>query len=241
MDWPVADEVVTDLCFFLQSQRYKDTDRMITADQVKHRFLKEAFSVPLLDNTMRGVWCEYMVAEALGGECRAVGLGWNAWDLQIGEDDQVLPDRIRIQVKNNARIQPWNAGTGKLSDPLFTLPWRRRPGYFENYMPNVPCEPEGFLCDVFILCHHPVEDEQLADHREPGQWECYVLPTTGPNCAITASEVKWARGNLESGKTRSSTQRTVGSLRKGIRGRPPIESVGIEELSVRLVRDLLCV
>jgi len=192
-----------------------------------------------MDNTMRGIWCEYMVAEALGTECKTVGFGWNAWDLQIGESGADLPDRIRIQVKNNARMQVWNAGTKRLSDATFSLPWRRRPDYFERYTPGVPCEAEGFLCDVFILCHHPETDGTSADQRDPSQWEFYILPVRGPNCAVTESEIASMRAHLAKGKARASTIRRPETLQHGIRGRPKIEPIRIDQLSIRRIRKSL--
>ena len=149
------------------------------------------FSQSLMDNSFRGIWCEYMVAEALGPECRTVGAGWHAWDLQIGDSKQDFPERIRIQVKNSARLQSWNAATGKESQCEFHLKLRNRPYYFEQYNAGVPCEVFGFLCDVYVLCWHN-EVGPRADHRDPFLWKFFIVPVVGPNTGVADKELDGA-------------------------------------------------
>jgi hypothetical protein len=207
-------------------------NKEITCETIKSRFFNEAFADPLMDNTMRGYWCEFMLAEALGESCKTVGLGWHPWDLQIGDESEAYPARLRIQVKNSARLQPWNRQTGKVSNCKYSLKWRKRPEYFEIDNPNVPCEPEGFMCDLYILCHHPVEDFKIADHRDPQQWRFYVLPVVGPNLSITDSELQNMRAKLSGNGKSASTDRQPHTLEQGIRGRPAIRALKISELSV---------
>lgn len=210
--------------------------RTVTADRVKSRFFREAFGRPLLDNTMRGLWCEFMVAEALGPECRTVGFGWHPWDLQIGPDTARFPERMRIQLKNAAVLQSWNAESGKLTNVSFNLTWRQRPAYFTQTFPHVPCEEVGFLCDLFVLCHHPIRETAVADHRDPGQWHFYLLPVTGPTCAVSESELRALRSRTDLTGKPATTQRQPATMQAGIRGRPPIAPIGIDELSVEMIR-----
>ncbi|KPP88284.1 MAG: hypothetical protein HLUCCO07_16040 [Rhodobacteraceae bacterium HLUCCO07] len=210
--------------------------RNITTESVKMRFFAEAFSRPLIDNTLRGLWCEFMIAEALGPECASTGFSWYPWDLQIGDGRTTFPERIRIQVKNSASLQSWNQANGQKTDPLFSLTWRKKPYYFERDDPGIPCETEGFLCDLFILCHHPVTDIGTADQRDPGQWDFYLLPVHGPNSAVTQAELQWAQQKLRETGRNSSTQRRPSTLRSGIRGRQPCEPVGISDLTIDRIR-----
>ncbi|MCI2397843.1 hypothetical protein [Aliiroseovarius subalbicans] len=177
-----------------------------------------------------------MLAEALGQECQTVGLGWNLWDLQIGKATASFPERIRIQVKNSAKTQPWNTRTQRLSETSFKLDWRKKPDYFDRDFPNVQCETEGFMCDLFILCHHAEEDFTTSDHRDPTQWEFYLLPTRGVHSAITPAELDSLRRAIATGANRSSTIRRPTTLNRGIRGRPAIEALSISELSLNLIR-----
>lgn len=199
---------------------------------IRNRLVEEFLAKRLIDNNLRGYWCEAMVAEALGPACKIVSDGWHAWDLQIGPDEAELPDRVRIQVKNSARIQPWNLATGKLSDSTFHLTYRRRPFYFERDYPRVPCEEFGFMCDVFILCHHPLENPDVADHLDPDQWDFFILPVVGPKSAVTQAELNGAHDKLTKTGKLSSTQRKPRTLVKGIRGRPPILPVGTDGLTI---------
>jgi len=212
---------------------------LVTADSVKARFFRDAFGTHLLDNTVRGLWCEFMIAEALGPECSAVGLGWHPWDLQIGPDAASMPERIRIQIKNSAALQSWNVASGTRTKCSYSLTWRRPPAYFSAYFPHTPCEDAGFLCDVFVLCHHPVEDPERADHRDPTQWRFFLVPVVGPNVAITEAEVASRRTSLERTGTPSVTQRTPLTLAAGIRGRPPVPPLDIDELTVDAIRRSL--
>ena len=146
--------------------------------RITDRLMRDTFGQKLIDNNFRGPWAEYMVAEALGDQCIIVSEGWHAWDLQIGNSYNEFPERIRIQVKNTATLQTWHNATEKLSKCRWVLKMRPKAAYFDEYNPNVPCEDYGYLCDVYILCHHPISDPQIADHRDPNQWDFYVVPVT---------------------------------------------------------------
>lgn len=207
---------------------------MITATQIQKRMFQELFSQPLMDNSFRGIWCEYMVAEALGPECRTVGAGWHAWDLQIGDSTRAFPERIRIQVKNCARLQSWNAKTGIESKCEFHLKYRKQPYYFDKHNADVPCEECGFLCDVYVLCLHDEADPKCANHGDLSQWKFFVLPVVGPNIAVTEKELAATQNR------RSATIiRRPETLEKGIRGRPPVPALGIDDLTVDAIRRAL--
>ncbi len=201
--------------------------------------VREVFAHRILENSFRGYWCEYMIAEALGPTVRAVGLGWNAWDLQIGDDKSEFPDRIRIQVKNSAARQSWHTQSSPISKSVFHLSYRKRPFYFEDQNPGVHCEEIGFMCELFVLCFHDGEDIDSVDQREPGEWKFYLLPVIGPNAAVTEEELAWASKKVASNGRPSSCDRRPGTLELGIRGRPPINPVGIECLDISLVRNVL--
>lgn len=211
----------------------------ISADQIKKRMFKEIFDQALMDNSMRGYWCEYMIAEALGDCCKTVGAGWHAWDLEIGESEHKFPKRIRIQVKNSARLQVWNTESGKLSDCGFKLPFRKKPSYFETDYAKTPCEEFGFMCDLFILCFHKCEKLEDADQTDPEQWEFYLVPVVGDLSVITDTAWSLARKKvIESGKPACSTRKSD-TLKAGTRGWPPIMPISIGDLNIETVRASL--
>jgi hypothetical protein len=213
--------------------------QMISSQQIKKRMVVELFSRKLLDNTMRGYWCESMVAEALGPECKTISAGWHAWDLQIGGDSDTFPDRIRIQIKNSAKLQPWNINNGKISECQFDLKLRKKHFYFDNHNPGIACEDIGFLCDLFILCLHDETNMEIVDHLDPMQWKFFLVPVAGPRVAITEKEIACAVEKVKTtGKPATCTRRPE-TLERGIRGRPPICPIDIRQLSVGSVRKAL--
>ena len=206
--------------------------------KVYRRIEREFLGNRLIENSLRGYWCEAMLAEAFGADVKIASNGWHPWDLQIGDDNATYPDRIRIQVKNAAVAQTWHTQRSNRSTPLFSLKYRRRPYHLEQAQTLVPCEPEGFLCEVFALCYHPKEVHE-ADHRNPQQWFVYLLPVIGPNCAVSEIEFAYLRQRVsESGKP-SQTQRAPGTLERGIRGRPPIQPIPVQDLSIGDLFDCL--
>ena len=213
--------------------------RVLDRSSVSKRLNTEFFHGPLLENNLRGYWCEAMVAEALGEQAQIVSFGWYPWDIQIGPDTGAFPERIRIQVKNSARVQTWHREGDSKSSSQFNLPYRRKPSYFDRDMPDVPCEDVGFLCDIFVLCFHPVEDIALADHTNTGQWEFFLVPVAGPNMGITDAELDYARAQIEKGQNRSNCIRRPTTLPLSIRGRPAIPRISISELRISAVRKAL--
>ena len=94
-------------------------------------------------------------------------------------------------------------------------------------------EDYGHLCDEYVLCHHPLDDLEIADHRDPYQWEFYVVPVTPKHEIFPVKE--WPEG-----QKRPPTYTVVpGSLRRGIRGRPPIEPLTFNRLNLSSVRSSL--
>lgn len=197
------------------------------------RLQRDLFGDRLIQINLRGIFVEYMVAEALGHNRRVVSQAWNVWDLEIGDPKCDFPDRIRIQVKNTAATQIWHEPTGKLTDCQWSLKMRNRPDSFVRDNPNVPCEGYGFLCDVFILCHHPIRDWKLSDHRDLSQWDFYVVPVAGSLALYSVNVPKEMAS-----KTRSYTAVSE-SLCKGIRGRRGIAPFKFEGLTEDFLRSQL--
>jgi hypothetical protein len=204
---------------------------VLTIQQLTDRYIKEFLGSPILDNTLRGYWLEVMLAEALGPRCRLVSAGWHLWDLQFGPSDRECPARIRIQVRNTAALQTWSKGV--TSACQWILASRPAPAYFGRDHPHVPCESAGYLCDVFILAHHPGSDPTKADHRDPYQWRFFVVPVT-PRHRLFPLDIPYAAG-----RDRWSYIVRPETLERGIRGRPPVPAVSIDMLSERYIREQL--
>lgn len=96
-----------------------------------------------------------------------------------------------------------------------------------------------FICDVFVLCYHPVEDPAVADHTDPEQWRFYVLPVVGPNVAVIPKELAAANARVIRTGKQSVCQRRPGTLERGLRGRPPVAPLTLSELSVDVSKTLI--
>lgn len=194
------------------------SDASIAKARITGRLMEDVFGSDLIDNHLRGLWAEYMVAEATGAE--VVGGGWHAWDLQFGGDHD--PDRIRIQVKNSARTQTWNKRSRVLSEIVWYPSARMRPEYIGPGK-DIPCdEPYGFLCDVFVFCEHWRKWDQGPDHRDPGQWNFYI---------VSRGQLLKQYPNAESGSERKWYPVRPTLLSAGLGGGAPIPSLTFDTLT----------
>jgi hypothetical protein len=201
-----------------------------TSDRIRAKLSAALFDQKLIQNNLRGIWMEYVVAEALGANFRLVGQDWHAWDIEWGEQKAKYPDRVRIQVKNTSRTQTWGKKLQLYTDCQWTISLRNRPSYFDKYNPEIPCEQYGFHCELFVLCHHPEEDWCLADHRDLAQWDFYLLPVTRDHSIYPIQHV-----NPHKPQDPKSFTVVPKSLAQGIRKRPCIEPVKFDELTEEFI------
>ncbi|WGF90105.1 hypothetical protein [Marinivivus vitaminiproducens] len=83
-------------------------------------------------------------------------------------------DGTRLEVKQSSALQSWP--TTKPSKPTFDI--KPRTGFWEgaNWTAQI-----GRNADIYVFAYHPITDA-AADHRDPRQWQFYVVPTTAlPN------------------------------------------------------------
>lgn len=121
-----------------------------------------AFGRPLVNNVLRAILAEAVVASALGE-------GWEWCSADWAECDFRHRDGTRLEVKQSAALQSWHHEGAK--------PWRssfdiaERTGYYRG---SEWTEAPGRNADIYVFAHHPVTDG-TADHREPAQWRFYVV------------------------------------------------------------------
>lgn len=211
----------------------------LSSDSISQRVMQEFLGAPVLENSLRGYWCEAMVAEALGKECRITSKGWAPWDLEIGPTNADYPARVRIQVKNAARRQTWHQENADGSDAIFSLVYRNRPTYWGRDFPDQPCEASGFLCDIFALCYHADVDPISADQRDPAQWTIYLVSAHEADGDITKAETAGCASKLRAGRHRATLNRKPESMSNGIRGRRPVRAIALPELNIRDICDVL--
>ncbi len=110
----------------------------------------------LLSNATRGVFAEFLVANAIGHSTAVPRKEWDKWDLNA-------PEGIRVEVKSAAYIQSWEQK--RLSDIRFLVPR--------------PKAPDGTLKErpahvyVFALLAH--QDKATVDPLDLSQWQFFAL------------------------------------------------------------------
>lgn len=178
---------------------------MIDTDSLIFKAAQEAFGKPVINNVLRAVIAEALVACSLPEEWIWCSGDWAPCDFKHS-------DGTRLEVKQSAARQSWHTEGDAPSKGVFDI--ARRKGFYEGKVWN---EAEGRNADIYVFAYHPVTDETV-DHRNPAQWHFYVVPTTHLPDTKRISLAAVARlaapiGCMELGKT-------VESLRsKGRRGR----------------------
>jgi hypothetical protein len=177
-----------------------------TPDEIKLRLADRAFGRPLIENTLRSLWVEAMIEPYLGRTgWKYVGADWNGWDFERG--------RQRLELKQSAATQTWWFETGKLTKPQFDI--RQRTGYYEKGAEWVPVAGRPAQVYVFawngtVPYNPPNErDAHPVDHRDPLQWEFYVVP----ECYLPTE----------------ATTKTMGL--SSVRMLAPVDRVGVDRLA----------
>ncbi len=135
-----------------------------SSTDVQLKVAHSAFGRPLVTNVLRGLVAEAVVALALEPEWQWCAGDYSSWDFE-------RPDGLRLEVKQSAAKQSW-ATSDIPSACSFDIAMRK--GRWEGA--DWIGEP-GRAAHIYIFAHHPIADS-TADHRDPGQWRFYVVPTS---------------------------------------------------------------
>ena len=129
----------------------------------------------LLNNTLRGSYCEFIVSSALDVDLSGVNEDWTPYDISFHyrwQQDGVWHDEIRIEVKSCAYLQAWPQPDGKLSNIMFsirpTVSWKPITGYADELKRQ---------SDVYVFCLYTVTDRSQADPLVLDGWVFYIVPT----------------------------------------------------------------
>lgn len=126
----------------------------IIHDQPKH---------PLMENNIRGVFVEYLIADILGYGWVVKDGSWNEWDIDG-------PNGEKLEIKQSAYLQTWcrqdqPEGQYRISNPSFDIAAKT------GYDSGVKTRP----ADIYIFALHTEKNIEKADHRILKQWEFYVV------------------------------------------------------------------
>ncbi len=139
------------------------TARGFGTTEVVEKVSQAASGKPLITNILRGHVAEAIIALALEPEWAWCSADYAGWDFERS-------DGLRLEVKQSAVRQSW--GTDKPSKPSFDV--AARTGYWEGGTRWI--EKPGRAAHLYILAHHGIYDDS-ADHRDPFQWEFFVIPS----------------------------------------------------------------
>ncbi|MGV8982202.1 hypothetical protein [Clostridium sp.] len=120
-------------------------------------------SSDILNNSLRGVFAEFIVASDLK-ITKATRVEWDAYDL-------LLDDKIKIEVKSSSYIQSWKQA--KLSNIIFGI----RSTMPDNTVSNVSSREIKRQSDVYVFCLLAHKDQNTVNPLNMEQWEFYVLNT----------------------------------------------------------------
>lgn len=132
----------------------------MTPDEIIARLVSRHFGSPIVQNDLRGVVVEEIVAAALEPDWTLCSEGWSGWDFENRNG-------LRLQVKNSAARQSWE---GKPSIGKFRIGPAK--GYWKDGTQWI--EHSGRHAELYVLAWHPITDRS-ADHRDSDQWLFYVV------------------------------------------------------------------
>lgn len=133
-----------------------------SSDEIVARAAHELFSKKLLTNVHRAVVAEAIVSSALGGDWI-----WCSGDYASCDFRHV--DGTRLEVKQSASLQSWNASS--LIPSVCQFDVAERNGEWKG---STWSEGKGRNADIYVFCHHPVVSAD-ADHRDAKQWRFFIV------------------------------------------------------------------
>ena len=136
------------------------------------RLTHRLFGSPLLRNSIRGELVEEMVAQALEPEWALCAGDWAAYDLKQVANLTEMRRPLRIQVKQSAARQSWHVDNSPPPRPRFAIAHQTA-----RYEGPTWITETSRNAELFVFGWHPVTDP-TADHRDPAQWQFYVVPET---------------------------------------------------------------
>lgn len=117
----------------------------------------------ILNNSLRGVLAEFIVASALGIDY-GVRVEWDAYDL-------ITQSGLKIEVKSSAYLQSWKQHSH--SKIVFNIPNTKEYDY-DTYTYASESKRQS---DVYVFCLLKHQDKETVDPLILDQWEFYILPT----------------------------------------------------------------
>jgi hypothetical protein len=134
----------------------------VNAHSVFSKVSNAVFGKPLINNVFRGHLVEAIVSLALGPTWKWCSEDYSSWDFENGAG-------IKLEVKQSAKKQSWVV-TGQTPSPAqFDIAARKI-----HWEQGKRVEANARAANIYIFAFHPLDGAD-ADHRDPFQWEFYVV------------------------------------------------------------------
>ena len=183
--------------------KLKTGDEHITFDDMPIGYLLRDYwawnSSDLLNNTLRGSFCEFIVSSALEIDLsEATNADWGPYDVTFPYEwynKDGKHDIVRIEVKSCAYLQAWEQK--QLSNILFSIRPTRAWDSLGGYSDEVKRQS-----DAYVFCLYTVKNREEADPLKLEGWTFYIVSTQkineacGPQKTISLSALK-ALGPIE--------------------------------------------
>ena len=183
------------------------TDKSI-AEKIFADLVAKLFDVRIIGNQYRSHYVERLVVIGLGDGFEVVSDDWGGWDIEHESG-------LRIEVKQSAAHQTWTQNLARAKKPAAgSFDIAPRTGYWTNRGATWVSAP-GRHADIYIFAWHPIADAAAADHRDPAQWQFFVVPTVElPERQKTISrkvvEQRWQAVGFD--KLRKATLNRTGNM-----------------------------
>jgi hypothetical protein len=136
-------------------------------NEIALRLAAKLFDQPLIENSYRSAFVEEMIEPFLApGGWRYTGHGWTGWDFEH-------LDGARLEVKQSAAHQTWSSG--RILGGKGTFDIAARTGFFDNGGSRWTASA-GRAANVYVFAWNGTFGA-ATDHRNPDQWEFYVVPS----------------------------------------------------------------
>jgi len=136
-------------------------------NDVALRLARKIFDKPLIENQYRSAFVEAMIEPYLEPYgWRYTGDSWSGWDFE-------RDDLIRLEIKQSAAQQTWSDARHIRTRGAFDI--AERSGYFHEGGTKW-VEEKGRCAQTYVFAWNSMYGCGT-DHRDPNQWEFYVLPT----------------------------------------------------------------
>ena len=126
----------------------------------------------LLNNTLRGSYCEFIVSAALGIDLSGTNDDWTPYDISFPYNwvcNGEARDEVRIEVKSCAYLQAWRQGDGRLSNIQFSIRPTRAWDSISGYAEEVKRQS-----DVYVFCLYTETVRERANPLVLDGWDFYI-------------------------------------------------------------------